>query len=198
MHKYKICHKICLQSIEKFAECSCNHVTWQTTFNVGISNLQDSWRSFLCPKYFICSSCFGARSPSEEEEASDVRRAAWIYKVGYKLLVTQCAIAVCTDLISLFTYPDFALSPNQLPVPYVSWVFVSVLLTQREQTIQSASGVCRTACARLTLMLPGVRLWKSELPFHFCLFLDGKSLVLGYRAFRLSLLLKECLFFHDF
>lgn len=112
--------------------------------------------------------------------------------MGYKLLVTQCAIAVCTDLISSQRFhvyiPWFYSLPDQLPVPYVSGVFVSVLLTQREQTIQSGCGVCRTDCARLTLMLPAVRSWKSELPSHLCLFLNGKSLVLGYKVILPSLL----------
>lgn len=86
------------------------------------------------------SCCLGARSPcEEEEEAGDVIRAAWIYKVGYKLLVTQCAIAVCTDLISLFTYPDFALSlTNSLYLMFPECSFQCCSRRENKQFNQAA------------------------------------------------------------
>lgn len=80
-----------------------------------------------------------------------------MYKGGYKLLVTQCAIAVCTDLISLFTYPDFALSPtNSLYLLFLECWFQRGSRRENKQSQQPAEFAEQPVHAELTL--PGVRL----------------------------------------
>lgn len=142
--------------------------------------------------------CLGARNPSEKEETRDAVKAAPNYQVSYTHLETQFAIAVCTDLITLFTYPAFALSliSSSLYLMFPECSLQCCLWRKSKQSRQAAEPAEHPVHASaLCCLEPAL---KSELPLHFCLDFRAKSLVLGYPAFHLSLLLRECLFFRGF
>lgn len=199
IHKYKICQNFCLLSTENIAGCSCSYIVSQTSFNAGMFLTCEIYRGgVLQPKYFIYLWCLGPRSPSEKGETRDAVKAAPNYQIGYTHLETEFAIAVCTDLITLFTYPGFALSltNSSLYLVFPDCSFQCCLRRKNKQSRQAEElGEHPVHASASCCLEPAL---KIELPLHFCLDFSAKSLVLGYPAFHLSLLLKECLFFHGF